>query len=146
MTLQPDCYKGIPTKSINVVRFWDRGQNRGTVRNVEPPVSQPANQGRQKEPSAILTYLDGGVGSVKLTRKITTIGTDPTSDVVIKGLLMDPTAATLNKTPEGYCFNYIGGRPRPKINDEPVKGSTLLAVSDIIQIGSARLQFSIEEY
>lgn len=137
--------KSNPTKSINVVRFWDQSQNRGTVRNAEPSAAKPPAESSPKEPVSTLTYLDGGVGQIKLTQKITTIGTDPTSDVVIKGLLMDPTAATINKTPEGFCFNYIGGRPRPKINDEPVEGSTFLAVSDIIQIGSARLQFSIEE-
>lgn len=137
--------KSNPTKSINVVRFWDQSPNRGKVRNVEPSIAKPPVESLQKEPVATLNYLDGGVGRIKLTRKITTIGTDPSSDVVIKGLLMDPTAATINKTPEGFCFNYIGGRPLPKINDEPVKGSTFLAASDIIQIGSARLQFSIEE-
>ncbi len=137
--------KSNPTKSINVVRFWDQNQNRGKVRNVEPSASETPTDDQAREPVGTLDYLDGGVGQVKLTRKITTIGTDPTSDIVIKGLLMDPTAATINKTPEGFCFNYIGGRPRPKINDEPVKGSTFLAVSDIIQIGSSRLQFSIED-
>ncbi len=137
--------KSNPTKSINVVRFWDHSPNRGKVRNVEPSAANSSTESLQKEPVGTLNYLEGGVGQIKLTRKITTIGTDPTSDVVIKGLLMDPTAATINKTPEGFCFNYIGGRPRPKINDEPVNGSTLLAASDIIRIGSARLQFSIEE-
>ncbi|MGD9053266.1 MAG: hypothetical protein PVG17_15525, partial [Desulfobacterales bacterium] len=137
--------KSNPTKSINVVRFWDRSQNRGKVRNVEPSAAKLPAESSPKEPVGTLNYLEGGVGQVKLTQKITTIGTDSTSDVVIKGLLMDPTAATINKTPEGFCFNYIGGRPRPKINDAPVEGSTFLAVSDVIQIGSARLQFSLEE-
>jgi pSer/pThr/pTyr-binding forkhead associated (FHA) protein len=137
--------KSNPTKSINVVRFWDRSQNRGKVRNVEPSAAKLPAESSPKEPVGTLNYLEGGVGQVKLTQTITTIGTDPTSDVVIKGLLMDPTAATINKTPEGFCFNYIGGRPRPKINDAPVEGSTFLAVSDVIQIGSARLQFSLEE-
>ena len=137
--------KSNPTKSINVVRFWDQNQNRGRVREVEPSASETADEDLKTEPVGTLDYLEGGVGQIKLSNKISTIGTDPTSDIVIKGLLMDPTAATINKTPEGFCFNYIGGRPRPKINDEPVKGSIFLEISDIIQIGSARLQFSIEE-
>ena len=137
--------KSNPTKSINAVRFWDQNQNRGKVRNVAPSAPEAPTDDPIKEPVGTLDYLDGGVGRIILTRKIMTIGTDPTSDVVIKGLLMDPTAATINKTPEGFCFNYIGGRPRPKINGAPADGSTFLAASDIIQIGSARLQFSIEE-
>ena len=134
-----------PTRSINVPRFWDQSPSRGTLREVDPSAPDQATEEPSPESTATLDYLDGGVGQIRLTRKITTIGTDPTSDVVIKGLLMDPTAATINKTPEGFCFNYIGGRPRPKINDAPVTGSTFLEISDIIQIGSARLQFSIEE-
>lgn len=137
--------KSNPTKSINVVRFWDQSQNRGKVRDVDPSPSDTAIAESKTESVGTLNYLDGGVGQIKLSNKITTIGTDPTSDIVIKGLLMDPTAATIDRTPEGFCFNYIGGRPRPKLNDEPVKGSIFLEISDIIQIGSARLQFSIEE-
>jgi len=34
--------------------------------------------------------------------------------------------------------------PRPKVNDQPVKKSTILKDQDIIEIGSAQLQFSIE--
>jgi pSer/pThr/pTyr-binding forkhead associated (FHA) protein len=133
-----------PTKSINVVRFWDRDQNRGKVKDVEPPASQPGIARPKEEIEGILDYLSGGTGRIKLTRKITTIGKDSTSDIVVKGLLMNPTAVTISKTAEGFCFNYIGGLPRPKVNDKPVKKSIVLNDKDIIEVGSARLQFSIE--
>ena len=81
------------------------------------------------------------MGQFKLTRKITTIGKDPTSDIEVKGLLIGSTAATISKTAEGFCFNYVGGMPRPKVNDEPVKKSIILYDQDIIEIGSAKLQF-----
>jgi hypothetical protein len=132
-----------PTKSINVVRFWDRGQNRGKVRDVEPPVSKPRMAHPKPEPMGVLQYLAGGTGQIKLTRKITTIGKDPTSDIAVKGLLMDPTAVTIRKTAEGFIFNYIGGLPRPKINGKPVKKATILSNQDTIEIGSARLQFTL---
>lgn len=133
-----------PTKSINVVRFWDKSQNRGKVKDVESPVSEPSISRPVVESMGVLDYLAGGIGQIKLTAKITTIGKDPSSDIVIKGLLMDPTAVTISKTAEGFCFNYIGGLPRPKVNDKPVKKSTILNDQDIIEVGSARLQFSIE--
>jgi len=136
--------KSNPTKSINVVRFWDRSQNRGKVKDVEPPASEPRIASPKEEPVGVLTYLAGGIGQIKLTRKITTIGKDPTSDIEVTGLLMGSTAATISKTAEGFCFNYIGGMPRPKVNDQPVKKSTILKDQDIIEIGSAQLQFSIE--
>ena len=136
--------KSNPTKSINVVRFWDRSQNRGKVKDVEPPASEPRIESPKEEPVGVLNYLAGGIGQIKLTRKITTIGKDPTSDIEVTGLLMGSTAATISKTAEGFCFNYIGGMPRPKVNDQPVKKSTILKDQDIIEIGSAQLQFSIE--
>jgi len=136
--------KSNPTKSINVVRFWDRSQNRGKVKDVEPPASEPRIASPKEEPVGVLTYLAGGIGQIKLTRKITTIRKDPTSDIEVTGLLMGSTAATISKTAEGFCFNYIGGMPRPKVNDQPVKKSTILKDQDIIEIGSAQLQFSIE--
>jgi hypothetical protein len=133
-----------PTKSINVVRFWDRSQNRGKVKDVEPPASEPRIESPKEEPAGVLTYLAGGIGQIKLIRKITTIGKDPTSDIEVTGLLLGSTAATISKTAEGFYFNYIGGMPRPKVNDQPVKKSTILNDQDIIEVGSARLQFSIE--
>jgi pSer/pThr/pTyr-binding forkhead associated (FHA) protein len=136
--------KSNPTKSINVVRFWDRSQNRGKVKDVEPPDSRPRIEIPKKGPAGVLDYLAGGIGQIKLTRKITTIGKDPTSDIEVTGLLIGSTAATISKTAEGFCFSYVGGLPRPKVNGQPVKKSTLLNDQDIIEIGSAQLQFSIE--
>jgi hypothetical protein len=84
------------------------------------------------------------MGRIKLSRKNTTIGKDPTSDIEVKGLLIGSTAATISKMNEGFCLNYVGGMPRPKINDEPVKRSAILNDQDIIEVGSVRLRFSIE--
>ena len=133
-----------PTKSINVVRFWDRSQNRGKVKDVNPPAPEPHIKRPKEEIGGILEYLSGGTGCIKLTRKITTIGKDSTSDIVVKGLLMNPTAVTISNTAEGFRLNYIGGLPRPKVNDKPVKKSIILNDQDIIEVGSARLQFSTE--
>ena len=59
-------------------------------------------------------------------------------------MLMNPTAATISKKPDGFYFKYIGGLPRPKVNDQPVKKATILNDLDVIEIGSTRLQFSLE--
>jgi len=136
--------KSNPTKSINVVRFWDKSQNRGVVRQNVPPAPEPRSANKERQPAGVLNYLAGGNGQIRLTRKITTIGKDPTSDIVVKGLLMNPTAATISKRPDGFYFKHIGGLPRPKVNDKPVKKATMLIDLDVIEIGSTRLQFSLE--
>lgn len=134
-----------PTKSVNVARFWDEHRRRGKVRDLEP--DDPANNSEdgKKQPVGVLTYLAGGKGQIALTRKITSIGKDPTSDIVIKGLLISPTAAIITQKADGFYLSNIGGRPRPRVNDDPVKKSIILYDQDIIEIGAARLQFSVEK-
>ena len=136
--------KSNPTKSISVVRFWDKRQHRGTVKDIVPDVPEPPAEAQKREPAGVLIYLAGGSGQFKLTREITTIGKHPTSDIVVKGLLMDPTAVTIRKKPDGFYLDYLGGTPKPKVNDKTVKRSTILNDLDIIEIGSVCLQFSIE--
>ncbi len=134
--------KSTSHKSINVVRFWDMSQSRGSVKAVDPLTSRPAPHRVKEETDGTLAYLAGGSGQIELTRNITTIGKHPTSDIVVKGLLLDPTSATISRAPDGFYFNYIGGLPKPKINDITAGDSTLLTDSDTIEIGSTRLQFS----
>jgi pSer/pThr/pTyr-binding forkhead associated (FHA) protein len=133
-----------PTKSINVARFWNKNQGRGKVRDLEPDDPGYNGETGEKEPVGALTYLAGGKGQIELTQKITSIGSDPTSDIVTKGLLINPTAVIITKKADGFHLSNIGGRPKPKVNDEPVKKSIVLYDQDIIEIGSVRLQFSVE--
>jgi len=44
----------------------------------------------------------------------------------------------------GFYLDYLGGTPKPKVNDQTVKNSTILKDLDIIKIGSVCLQFSIK--
>ncbi|MGD2186147.1 MAG: FHA domain-containing protein [Desulfobacterales bacterium] len=133
-----------PTKSIHVTRYWDKGQKRGKLRDLEPDDSEFPAEGKEKEPIGFLSYLAGGKGQIELTKQITSIGKDPTSDIVIKGLLINPTAVIITKKADGFYLSNIGGRPKPKVNDEPVKKSISLYDQDIIEIGSVKLLFSIE--
>ena len=133
--------KSNPSKSINVVRFWDASQNRSKVREEKPRVTA-SYEGDKKGPSGALSYMAGGTGTVKLTRDITTIGKHPSSDIVVKGFLIDPTSVTIKKRPDGFYLDYLGGLPKPKINDKTVRQSTILNDLDIIDIGSIKLQFS----
>ena len=132
-----------PTKSINVAKFWNKSQGRGKVRDLEPDDPGYKTESKEKKPLGALTYLAGGKGRIELTQKITSIGKDPTSDIVIKGLLINPTAVIITQKADGFHLSNIGGRPKPKVNNEPVKKSIILYDEDIIEIGSVRLQFSV---
>ncbi|MDB4441868.1 FHA domain-containing protein [bacterium] len=132
--------KSKPDKSISAVKFWDKSHSGGSVRGIEPPAVESKRPA--PEASGVVIFLDGGYGQVKLKRKITTIGKDRTSDIVVKGMLIDPTAATIKREPDGCYLTYISGLAKPKVNEKPVMGSVLLQDSDIIEVGSVRLQFS----
>ena len=132
-----------PTKSINVTRYWDKHQKRGKLRDLEPEEDEHRTEDKEREPAGFLSYLAGGKGQIELTKKITSIGKDPTSDIVVQGLLINPTAAIITKKADGFHLSNLGGRPKPKVNDEPIKKSISLYNQDIIEIGSVKLQFSL---
>ena len=132
--------KSKPTKSISAVKFWDKSHSGGSVRGIEPRAAEPKSQ--TPDISGVLTYLAGGSGQVNLTRKITTIGKDSSSDIVVKGLLVDPTTATIKKEDDGCYLTYISGLTKPKVNEKTITETIRLKSGDIIEIGSVKLQYS----
>ena len=89
----------------------------------------------------VLSYLAGGDGEVPLAKKLIKIGKDPSSDVVVSGLGVGQTAATINMRPNGYHISYVGGLSKVKVNGSPVKESVPLKEFDVIEIGSVKMQF-----
>ena len=85
-------------------------------------------------PPAVLSYLSGGEGEVELTKKLIKIGKDSTSDVVVSGLMVGQTAATISKRPNGYFLSYVGGMAKPKVNEAAVKESVKLNEFDTIEV------------
>ena len=137
--------KSNPTKSINVVRFWDQGHDQEADRDRRPKAAKPYTAIDDDQPAGVITYLAGGFGKVKLKRKISTIGKHPSSDVVVKGFLVGQTSATIIQRPEGFCLTHISGLARPKVNGNLVKEPVIIDDLSIIEIGSAKLQFALED-
>ena len=137
--------KSNPTKSINVVRFWDKGHDKDVNSGKRPKVSRPYTAIENDQPAVVITYLAGGFGKVILKRKISTIGKHPSSDVVVKGFLVGQTAATITHRPEGLCLTHIGGLAKPKVNGNIVKDPIIIDDLSIIEIGKAKLQLELED-
>ena len=111
---------------------------------VPPPAPPP--QPLSKRIRGYLSYLAGGEGNVRLRSKLTKIGRDASCDIVIRGFTIGKTAATINRTDEGYVLNYVGGMTKPKVNDKKVsKKAVMLKESDIIDIGATKLQFVLKK-
>ena len=98
-----------------------------------------------KDPVGILSYLAGGEGEIKLTNRITKIGKSPSSEIVVKGIMMGSTAVVISRKPKGYTLSYVDGMTKPKVNGEVVKESVDLKEFDIIDVGSAKFQFVIDK-
>ncbi|MFH2065492.1 MAG: FHA domain-containing protein [Pseudomonadota bacterium] len=96
-------------------------------------------------PIGMLSDLSGEAGDVVLTKKLTKIGKDPSSDIVIHGLLAGKNAATISMRPDGYYLSYVGGMAKPKVNDEPIKGAKKLNEFDLLEIGSLKMQFTFKK-
>ena len=97
-----------------------------------------------KEQTGILSFLSGGEGEVELTKKLTKIGKDASSDIVAKALMMAPTAVTISKRPQGYSLSYLGKGTKPKVNGETISESVMLNDFDEIEIGSVKMQFVLK--
>jgi hypothetical protein len=94
-----------------------------------------------RETVGVLSFLAGGEGEVKLTKKLTKIGKDPRAEVPVSGLMVGKIAATISNRPNGYYLSYVGGLSKPKVNGVAVKESVKLEEFDIIEVGSAKMQF-----
>ena len=115
-----------------------------TKKKTEPDAAVPAET-KRRSLSAVrgyITYIIGGEGTLALKNKLTKIGKDPSSDIVVKGWAVGKTSATISRTRNGYFLTCDEGFSRPKINDRKApKKPYKLADSDIIAIGSMKLQF-----
>lgn len=98
-------------------------------------------KGKEAEPVGVLSFLSGGEGELELTKKLTKIGKNASSDIVVSGLTIGQTAATISKRPNGYYLSYVGGMAKPRVNGETVKDSVLLKQFDTIELGSLKMQF-----
>jgi hypothetical protein len=103
-----------------------------------------AGDGLQGEPVGVLSYLGGGEGEVEINKKLFKIGKSSSSDLVVSGLMIGHTAATISKRPNGYSLSYVEGMTKPKLNGKTIKESVMLKEFDVIEIGGAKLQFVLK--
>jgi len=125
-------------KGMEQTMIMDTDKYRDMLSKASPKAAPKA---KKKEPTGILSFLAGGTGEAELTKKLTKIGKAASSDIVVGGLTVGKTAATVSKRPNGYVLSYVGGMAKPKVKGEVVKESVLLKEFDIIELGSAKIQF-----
>lgn len=105
---------------------------------------QMGTASQQKSRMGVLTFIAGGEGEIALKKKLVKIGKDETCDIIIPGMFMAGTAATISLRPSGYAITFAGGMTKVKVNGKTVKDSTPLKEFDMIEIGSVKMQFYIK--
>ena len=135
----------IPEVGVNKVvektMVMDTSQYRSMMKKSRPEIPRALVNGNNNGAAGNLDFLSGGIGKIHLTQETTKIGKHPDCDIVIKGMWVGKTAAVFSKRSDGIYLSYIGGLSKPRINDKTVKGPVMLNDFDIIDIGSAKLQF-----
>jgi pSer/pThr/pTyr-binding forkhead associated (FHA) protein len=134
---------------IDKTMVMDTNEYRSMIETNEPkpvpaaePVAVAPVETKKKRVRGYITYMSGGEGTQALKKRLTKIGKDPSSDIVIKGWGIGKTAATISRTRDGYFFSYVKGFSKPKINAKKAsKKPYKLADSDVIDIGSVKMQF-----
>ncbi len=129
---------GDPVADMDKTMVMDTNQHRAMMAKTSPGSSAKAVQGQS---IAILSYLTGGEGEVELTKKLTKIGKAANSDIIVKGMMVGKTAATISSRPKGYYLSHVGGMAKPKINGGSIKDSVKLEEFDTIEISSVKMQF-----
>jgi pSer/pThr/pTyr-binding forkhead associated (FHA) protein len=125
----------------NEYRSMIEGNEPKPVTAAEPVAAAPAET-TKKRVRGYITYMAGGEGTQALKNRLTKIGKDPSSDIVVKGWAIGKTAATISRARDGYFFSYVEGFSKPKINDKKApKKPHKLVDSDVIDIGSVKMQF-----
>ena len=100
---------------------------------------------KEPEARAFLTYLSGGHGEIDLAKKLIKIGKNSGCDIVVSGLGIGKTAATISRRPDGYYLSYVGGLSKLRVNGEVIKESIKLKEFDVVELGSAKMQFFTKE-
>jgi pSer/pThr/pTyr-binding forkhead associated (FHA) protein len=129
--------------AIDKTMLMDTSNYRSMVQKsaaVLPKALRPKDEG-----VGYLAYLSGGQGKVDLHNKLIKLGKDPAAEIVVKGLFVGGTAATISRRPDGYYLSYAGGLCKPRVNDQAVKKTVILKDLDVIAIGSVKLQFFIKD-
>jgi hypothetical protein len=129
-----------PSGGMDQTMVMDTGQ----YRKMKEKSGAAAGAGLKGEPIGVLSYLAGGEGEVEITKKLFKIGKSSSSDLVVGGLMMGQTAATISKRPNGYSLSFVEGMTKPKLNGTAVKESVMLKEFDVVEIGHVKVQFVLK--
>lgn len=100
--------------------------------------------GDQRRQIATLSCMDASNGCFPLKNFPVKIGKSPENHIRIKGLFLGKTTAIIRRVGEEFRLAPADGFTKPKVNYQTVKNEVILKEFDVIEIGSAKLQFHFQ--
>ena len=70
-----------------------------------------------------LSFLSESKEDLELNAKSVRIGKGLQSDILVKNFAVGKTSAVINKLPDGWYINYVGGISKPRLNNKIIKKS-----------------------
>ncbi|MBT8351469.1 MAG: FHA domain-containing protein [Deltaproteobacteria bacterium] len=132
-----------PSGNMDKTMVMDTNKYRDMMSKSDSKSASPRMSKNVK--GGFLSYLSGGEGEVELSKKLIKIGKDPSCEIVVSGLGVGRTAATVSKRPNGFYLSFVGGMSKIKVNSKIIKESVALKEFDIIELGTAKMQFFTKE-
>ena len=98
------------------------------------------------ELKGVIAYISdsGEIEEVQLNKKVTTIGKGSKADIRVKGFLVGKSALLIDKKSDGFYVSRGDGINSPRLNGKSIKGKNRLRDNDFIDVGSTKMNFSIE--
>jgi pSer/pThr/pTyr-binding forkhead associated (FHA) protein len=127
------------SRSIVETMQMDTRQFRDLLRKNNLPEPK-AGETRQKS-SPVLLFLSEAGKKIVLGDRPVRIGRDLTADVVVRGFLIAPTAAVINRLEDGWYISRVAGLARVKVNGVTVRETARLNSLDVISLGRLKMQF-----
>lgn len=99
--------------------------------------------------SAALELLDESgrvIGSFRLARRRpTTIGRDPTNDIVLTDRSVSGHHAVIQRHEAEWVLADLGSRNGTFVNGAPLAGEAGISAGDVVQFGAVRAQVALDE-
>jgi pSer/pThr/pTyr-binding forkhead associated (FHA) protein len=101
-----------------------------------------------KELKGVISYISdkGDIKELKLIKRVTVIGKGEDVDIKAGGFFVGKSALLINKRLDAFYISRGDGRSSPKLNGEKIKRQIKLRDNDFIEVGSAKMHFSIRDF
>lgn len=132
--------------SVGRTRISDTERQRDFfAKNLEQKAGE---EKEEKGLKGVISYITdkGNVKEVNLVKRITVIGKGEVADIRVGGFWVGKSALLVHKESDAFYISRGDGKGSARLNGEKIKGQIKLKGNDFIEVGSAKMRFSIKDF